>query len=37
MENFIVGDETHDVKDCLLTLAVDDMRLFVAVDQGSGK
>ena len=37
MENFIVGDETHDVKDFLLTLIVDGMRLFVAVEQGRGK
>ena len=32
MENFILGDEKHKVKYYLLTLIVDDMRLFVAVE-----
>ena len=37
MENFTVGDKTHNVKDYLLNLIADDMRLFVAVEKGSGK
>ena len=31
MENFIVGNENHNVKDLLLTLIVYYIRLFVAV------
>ena len=37
MGNFIVRNKKHNVKDYLLTLIVDDMRLFLAVEQGSGK
>ena len=37
MENFIAGDKMHKVKDYLLTLIVDDVRLFVAVEKGSEK
>ena len=37
MENFIVGDEKHNVKYFLLTLIVDDKRLFVLVKQCSRK
>ena len=31
MENFIVGDEKHNMKYCLLTLIADEMRLFVEI------
>ena len=37
IENFIVGEELHNVKDFLLTLIVDEMRLFVTLEEGSGK
>ena len=32
MENFIAGEEMHNVKDYLSTLIVDDMILFVEVE-----
>ena len=37
MENFILGEEWHSVKDYLSNLIVDEMMLFVAVEKGSGK
>ena len=37
MDNFIVGNETHRIKDYLLYLKVDNMRIFIAVQQGGGK
>ena len=37
LDNVMVGCETHNVKDYLLGLEVEDTRLFTAVEQGSGK
>jgi len=37
MENFTVGNETQNVKDYLLDLKVDDMTLFIAIEQGGWK
>ena len=37
MDDFAVGNEIQKVKDYLLSLTVEDMRLFVAVEQGSRK
>ena len=34
--NFTVGNVMQNVKDCLLDLKVDDMRLLIAVEQGRG-
>ena len=37
MENFTVGNETQNVKDYLLDLKVDEMTLFIAIEQGGWK
>ena len=37
VDNFIVGDNMQNLKDYLLALIVEDVKLFVAVEQGSGK
>ena len=37
MDNFIVGNETHSIKDYFLHLKVDNMRLFIAAYQGGGE
>ena len=37
MENFIVDEELHNVKDYVLALIIDEMGLFVVLEQGSGK
>jgi len=37
MENFTVGNETQNVKGYLLDLKVDEMTLFIAIEQGGWK
>ena len=37
MDKFIVRNETHNEKDYLLDLKLDNMRLFIATEQGGGK
>ena len=37
MDNFIVGNNTHNAKDYSLDLKADNMRLFISAEKGGGK